>query len=108
MKNYILKNISTGKQEKVCIKVCKIGVPVNSNNYSVFILSNNIDLDGFPANNDDKENYNYSYVISDLYMNLEKANSKLKKIISKTYSFGTLRGKYTVIIPKSKFEEIKL
>lgn len=108
MKNYILKNILTGKQEKVCIKVCKIGIPANSNNYSVFILSNNIELDGFPANNDDKENYNYSYVISDLYMDYKQANLKLKKIISKTYPFSTLKGKYTVIIPKSKFEEIEL
>lgn len=108
MKDFILKNISTGKKEKVCIKVCRIDIPKNSNDYSIFILSNNIDLNGFPVNSDYKENYKYSYVISDLYMSLEKANSKFKKIISKPYSFRTLRGKYIVIIPKSKFKEIKL
>ena len=108
MKKCILKNTSTGTQEKVCIKVCKIGIPANSNNYSIFILSNNIDLDGFPANNNDKENYEYSYVVSDLYMSFEKANLKFKKIISKSYPFGSFKGKYTVVIPKSKFEEIKL
>jgi hypothetical protein len=41
-------------------------------------------------------------------MDYKQANLKLKKIISKTYPFSTLKGKYTVIISKSNFEEIEL
>ena len=108
MKDGILKNILTNKEEKICIKVCRNGIPINSDNYSIFILSNNTDLDGFPANNNDKENYKYSYVISNSYINFEEAKLKLKKIILKPYPSRTFGGKYTVIFSKSKFEEIEL
>ena len=106
MKDGILKNILTGKEEKICIKVCRDSS--NSNIYSVFILSNNIDLNGWPANNNDKKNYKYSYVISNNYTSFEEAKLKLKKIILKPYPIWTFGGKYTAIFSKSKFEEIEL